>query len=69
VDYLFDVPLDAAVEITGFRHDGAGENPGAYRDVTNLKPINGNSLERLCDPPKWWQIVGSSDHAKALMVR
>lgn len=62
VDYLFDVPLDAAAEITGYRHDSGREEPSAYRDVTTLVPINGNSLERLSHPPKWWQTVGSTEY-------
>jgi hypothetical protein len=65
VDYLFNVPLEAAAEITGFRHDrysGRGRRQDAYRDVTTLEPINGNSLRRLSHPPKWWQIVGSTEY-------
>jgi hypothetical protein len=58
VDYLFDVPVAAAAEITGFRHTRAG-GEDAYREVTTLEPINGNSLQRLSNPPKWWQTVGS----------
>jgi hypothetical protein len=60
VDYLFNVPLDTAAEITGFRHTGAGE--AAYRDVTALETINGNTLQRLSNPPKWWQTVGSTKY-------
>ena len=69
VDYVFDVPLIAAAEITGFRHD---RSPGtkdayrrkedAYREVTTLEPINGNSLRRLSTPPRWWQTVGSTEY-------
>jgi hypothetical protein len=59
VDYVFDVPLNAAAEITGFRHD-RGED--AYREVTTLEPINGNALRRLSKPPKWWQTVGSTEY-------
>jgi hypothetical protein len=62
VDYVFDVPLAAAAEITGFRHDRGPPGPrkeDAYRDVTTLEPINGNSLQRLSKPPKWWQTVRS----------
>jgi hypothetical protein len=60
VDYVFDVPLNTAAEITGFRHDRGKE--GAYREVTTLEPINGNSLQRLSKPPKWWQTVGSIEY-------
>jgi hypothetical protein len=49
VDYVFDVPLDAATEITGF---GYGEdNEDAYRKVTTLEVVNGNSPKRLSMPP------------------
>jgi hypothetical protein len=60
VDYVFDVPLNAAAEITGFRHDRGQKD--AYREVTTLEPINGNSLRRLSTPPRWWQIVGSTEY-------
>src|SRR5262245_43940258 len=61
VEHVFDVPLAAAAEITGFRHDrGFGED--AYREVTTLEPINGNALRRLSNPPKWWQTVGSTEY-------
>jgi hypothetical protein len=62
VDYLLDVPVDAAAEITGFRHDGGFDKEGAYREVATLEPINGNSLRRLSKPPKWWQTVGSTEY-------
>ena len=61
VDSVFDVPLAAAAEITGFRHNRAFQEE-AYREVTNLKPINGNVLRRLNHPPKWWQTVRSIEY-------
>jgi hypothetical protein len=63
VDYVFDVPLAAAAEITGFRHDrGPPGGYDAFRDVTTLEPINGNVLRRLNHPPKWWQTVRSIEY-------
>ena len=65
VDYVFDVPLIAAAEITGFRHDrsfGKERKEEAYREVTALEPINGNALRRLSKTPKWWQNVGSIEY-------
>jgi hypothetical protein len=62
VDYVFDVPLIAAAEITGFRHDGGPGKEDAYRDVTTLALINGNSVKRLSKPPRWWQMVGSTEY-------
>jgi hypothetical protein len=62
VDYVFDVPLNAAAEITGFRHDRDPDKEDAYREVTTLEPINGNSLRRLSNPPRWWQMVGSTEY-------
>ena len=63
VDYLFDVPVAAAAEITGFRHDrGPPGRYDAFREVTTLEPINGNALRRLNHPPKWWQTVGSIEY-------
>ena len=65
VDYVFDVPLIAAAEITGFRHDrsfGKERKEEAYREVTTLEPINGNALRRLNHPPKWWQTVRSIEY-------
>ena len=61
VDYIFDVPFNVATEITGFHHN-RGFEEGAYREVTTLEPINGNSLQRLSKPPKWWQTVGSTEY-------
>jgi hypothetical protein len=61
VDYIFDVPLDVAAEITGYRHNRAG-GEDANREVSTLEPINGNALRRLNHPPKWWQTVGSIEY-------
>ena len=61
VDSVFDVPLAAAAEITGFRHNRAFQEE-AYREVTTLEPINGNALRRLNHPPKWWQTVRSIEY-------
>ena len=65
-DYVFSVPVAAAAEITGFRHDRAPaaspRKEDAYREVTTLEPINGNALRRLSKPPKWWQTVGSIEY-------
>jgi len=60
-DYVFAVPLDAAAEITGFRHTRAFKEE-AYREVTTLEPINGNALRRLNHPPEWWQTVRSIEY-------
>jgi hypothetical protein len=66
VDYVFDVPLDAAATITGFRYMGpiepdfyGGREPDDFfRNLRTLVPTNGNVLTRLSQPPKWWQTVG-----------
>src|SRR6266481_4536281 len=58
VDYVFDVPLDTAATITGYRHNGAVEND-LFRNLRTLVPTNGNVLTKLSQPPKWWQTVGS----------
>ena len=62
VDYIFDVPLDLAAEITGFRHSRGFGKERTYREVTTLEPINGNALRRLNHPPKWWQTVRSIEY-------
>ena len=62
VDYVFDVPLDAAAGITGFRHSRDPGKKDAYRDVTTLELISGNSVQRLSKPPRWWQMVGSTEY-------
>jgi hypothetical protein len=62
VDYVFDVPVNAAAEITGFRHDRGRGKEEAYRELTTLELINGNALKRLSTPPRWWQIVGSTEY-------
>jgi hypothetical protein len=61
VDYVFDVPLDTAAAITGYRHNRAlGED--FLRNVQSLVPINGNVLTKLSQPPKWWQTLGSTKY-------
>jgi hypothetical protein len=58
VDYVFDVPIDTAAAITGYRHDSAVEND-FFRNLRALKPTKGNVLTKLGQPPGWWQTVGS----------
>jgi hypothetical protein len=67
VDYVFDVPLDVAAMLTGFRYGGAMEpdyfrnltGPDFFRNLRILVPTDGNVLTKLSQPPKWWQTVGS----------
>lgn len=58
IDYLFDVPLDTAATLAGYRHDYAIEKD-IFRTVRTLAPAMGNTLTKLGDPPGWWQTVGS----------
>jgi hypothetical protein len=58
VDYMFDVPLDVAAKITGYRHDRALEDD-FLGNLLSLVPINGNVLTKVSQPPQWWQTVGS----------
>lgn len=58
VDYVFDVPLDTAATITGYRHSRLVEDD-FFRNLQALVPINGNVLTKLSQPPKWWQVAGS----------
>jgi hypothetical protein len=51
VDYIFDVPLDTAAAITGYRHDRAIEND-FFRNLPTLVPTNGNVLTKLSQPPR-----------------
>jgi hypothetical protein len=60
VDYVFDVPLEAAATITGYRHDRALQD--AFSNVRTLVPVDGNVLTKLSQPPKWWQTVGSTKY-------
>jgi hypothetical protein len=59
VDYVFDVPLETAETITGYRHDRA-VTAGLFKELLTLMPINGNELTKLSQPPMWWQILGST---------
>jgi hypothetical protein len=61
VDYIFDVPINTASAITGFRHDRGDLGP-PLKDVQHLQPINGNNLRKLANPPKWWQLTGSTKY-------
>jgi hypothetical protein len=60
VDYVFDVPLDAAATMTGYRHDRGSD--AFLKNVQSLVPINGNVLTKLSQPPKWWQTLGSTKY-------
>jgi hypothetical protein len=64
---VFDVPLDMAAMLTGFRYGGKMEpdyfrklrEPDFFRNLRILVPTDGNVLTKLSQPPKWWQTVGS----------
>ena len=58
VDYIFDVPVDTAAAITGFRHDRL-MGKDIFRSLQSLAPADGNVLTKGSNPPKWWQTVGS----------
>ena len=55
---MFDVPLDTAATVTGYRHDREVEQD-FFRNVRTLVPIKGNVLTKLSDPPRWWQTLDS----------
>ncbi|MGO9485234.1 MAG: hypothetical protein ACLPX9_11720 [Rhodomicrobium sp.] len=58
VDYVFNVPLDTAATITGYRHNrDVGDD--FFRSLRFLQPAEGNVLTKLGLPPKWWQTTGS----------
>jgi hypothetical protein len=61
VDYFFDVPLDTAASMTGYRHDRAVEND-FFRNLRTLVPTKGNVLTKLSQPPGWWQTIGSMEY-------
>ena len=61
VDYVFDVPIDTAEAIGGYRHNLVIEND-FFRNLRTLKPADGNVLTRLSQPPAWWQTVGSMEY-------
>jgi hypothetical protein len=54
VDYVFNVPLDMAATITGYRHSRAVEDD-FFSNLRTLAPSSGNVLTKLSQPPKWWQ--------------
>lgn len=59
VDYVFDVPLDMAATITGYRHTRSAPDD-FFANVGVLEPVNGNVLTRLSQPPAWWQTARST---------
>jgi hypothetical protein len=61
VDYLFDVPIDTAAAMTGYRHDRRVETD-LFRNLQGLAPTKGNILTKLSQPPRWWQTLGSLDY-------
>ena len=58
IDYVFDVPLDTAATITGYKHDRAVDHD-FFRNLQTIVPINGNVPIKLSQPPTWWQVAGS----------
>jgi hypothetical protein len=59
---VFEVPLDVAATITVYRETFPIED-AFFADVRSLKPINGNVLTKLSQPPTWWQTAGSTRYA------
>lgn len=57
-EYIFDVPLDTAATITGYRHDRAIQN-NFFMELQSLVPTRGNLLTKMGQPPAWWQTLGS----------
>lgn len=61
VDYFFEVPIDTAATMTGYRHDSTVEKD-FFRNLQGLVPTKGNVLTKLGQPPGWWQTLGSMDY-------
>ncbi|WP_271532382.1 hypothetical protein [Bradyrhizobium sp. CCBAU 25338] len=61
VDYVFDVPINTAASIAGYRHDRVVEED-FFKALRTLAPANGNVLTKLNQPPGWWQTVGSTNY-------
>jgi hypothetical protein len=53
VDYVFNVPLDMAAAMTGYRY-GYDVESDFFR---SLRPTEGDVLTKRVLPPKWWQTV------------
>jgi hypothetical protein len=53
VDCVFDVPLEMAATITGYRHDRMVESD-YFKNLRTLQSANGNVLTKQNQPPKWW---------------
>ena len=60
VDYFFDVPLDTAATITGYRNSAVEKD--FFRNLQSLVSTKGNVLTKLSQPPGWWQTVGSIEY-------
>jgi hypothetical protein len=61
VDYVFDVPIDTAASVVGYRHD-RGVEEDFFKALRTLTPANGNVLTKLNEPLGWWQAVGSINY-------
>lgn len=61
VDYIFDVPINTAATMTGYRHDTTVEND-FFSNLQGLAPTKGNVLTKLGQPPGWWQTLGSIEY-------
>lgn len=61
IDYVFDVPLETAATITGYRHDRVLERD-FFRNLRTLVPVRGNVPTKASQPPTWWQLAGSLEY-------
>jgi hypothetical protein len=61
VDYVFDVPLDAAATITGYRHTRVVDDD-FFRNLQSVVPTDGKVLTKLSQPPTWWQTADSIEY-------
>lgn len=63
-DYIYEVPINTAAVITGFRHDQADSE--CFSNVRRLEPNTGNELTKLGNPPNWWQQTNSMRYGEPL---
>ncbi len=61
VDYVFDVPLDTAATITGYRHTRRVDDD-FFRHLESVVLTDGSILTKLSQPPTWWQTAGSTKY-------
>ncbi|SEG62021.1 hypothetical protein SAMN05421819_3862 [Bryocella elongata] len=54
-DFLFDIPVRLAQELTGFRYDAAGDDNTNFEVLVHVREIPSVAAQTLASPRPWWK--------------